>query len=354
GQAQGEQIASLEEKLGRIESDRHRLSLTLPNLPHQTVPVGKSAAENVEIRRYGTAKKLDFTPQPHWDLGVDLGIIDLERGTKIARSHFSVLVGAGASLERALIDFMLDLHTSEHGYTEVSPPFLANTNALLGAGNLPKFEEDLFKVAGDWNLYLIPTAEVPLCNMHRDEILDGRKLPIRYVAYTPCFRSEAGSYGTDVRGLIRQHQFDKVELVAYSIPEQSYDIHEELTKHAEEVLKRLELPFRTVALCTGDMGFASAKTYDIEVWLPSHNTYREISSCSNTEAFQARRANIRFKREGRKSKSEFVHTLNGSGVAVGRALVAILENYQQGDGSVIIPEVLRPYMRGQEVIEPRP
>ena len=354
GQAQGEQIASLEEKLGRIESDRHRLSLTLPNLPHQTVPVGKSAAENVEIRRYGTAKKLDFTPQPHWDLGVDLGIIDLERGTKIARSRFSVLVGAGARLERALIDFMLDLHTSEHGYTEVSPPFLANTNALLGTGNLPKFEEDLFKVAGDWNLYLIPTAEVPLCNMHRDEILDGKKLPIRYVAYTPCFRSEAGSYGTDVRGLIRQHQFDKVELVAYSIPEQSYDIHEELTKHAEEVLKRLELPFRTVALCTGDMGFASAKTYDIEVWLPSHNTYREISSCSNTEAFQARRANIRFKREGRKSKSDFVHTLNGSGVAVGRALVAILENYQQGDGSVIIPEVLRPYMRGQEVIEPRP
>ena len=250
GQAQGEQIASLEEKLGRIESDRHRLSLTLPNLPHQTVPVGKSAAENVEIRRYGTAKKLDFTPQPHWDLGVDLGIIDLERGTKIARSRFSVLVGAGARLERALIDFMLDLHTSEHGYTEVSPPFLANTNALLGAGNLPKFEEDLFKVAGDWNLYLIPTAEVPLCNMHRDEILDGRKLPIRYVAYTPCFRSEAGSYGTDVRGLIRQHQFDKVELVAYSIPEQSYDIHEELTKHAEEVLKRLELPFRTCLLYT--------------------------------------------------------------------------------------------------------
>ena len=218
GQAQGERIASLEEKLGRIESDRHRLSLTLPNLPHQTVPVGKSAAENVEIRRYGTAKKLDFTPQPHWDLGVDLGIIDLERGTKIARSRFSVLVGAGARLERALIDFMLDLHTSEHGYTEVSPPFLANTNALLGAGNLPKIEEDLFKVAGDWNLYLIPTAEVPLCNMHRDEILDGRKLPIRYVAYTPCFRSEAGSYGTDVRGLIRQHHFDKVELVAYSIP----------------------------------------------------------------------------------------------------------------------------------------
>ena len=354
GQAQGEQIASLEEKLGRIEVDRHRLSLSLPNLPHQTVPVGKTAAENVEIRRHGTAQKTNFTPQPHWDLGVGLGIIDLERGAKIARSRFSVLIGVGARLERALIDFMLDLHTSEHGYTEVSPPFLANTNALTGTGNLPKFEEDLFKVAGDWNLYLIPTAEVPLCNMHRDEILDEAKLPIRYVAYTPCFRSEAGSYGTDVRGLIRQHQFDKVELVSYSTPEHSYDIHEELTKQAEEVLKRLELPFRTVALCTGDMGFAAAKTYDIEVWLPSHNTYREISSCSNTEAFQARRANIRFKRDGRKSKPEFVHTLNGSGVAVGRALVAILENYQQSDGSVIIPEALRPYMRGLEVIEPRP
>ena len=248
---------------------------------------------------------------------------------------------------------MLDLHTSEHGYTEIEPPFLANADALTGTGNLPKFEEDLFKVTGDWDLYLIPTAEVPLCNLHRDEILDGATLPIRYVAYTPCFRSEAGSYGKDVRGLIRQHQFDKVELVAYATPEQSYDIHAELTGHAEEVLKRLGLPFRTVVLCTGDMGFASAKTYDIEVWLPSQQTYREISSCSNTEAFQARRANIRFRRGGHKGKPELVHTLNGSGVAVGRALIAVLENGQQSDGSIVIPEVLRPYMRGQEIIEPR-
>ena len=354
GQVHGEQIKAQEEKLERVEQERCRLSLTLPNLPHDSVPVGRTEAENTEVRRHGEPPALDFTPQAHWDLGPALGIIDFERGARIARSRFSVLVGAGARLERALIDFMLDLHTSEHGYTEIGPPFLANADALRGTGNLPKFEKDLFKVTGDWDLYLIPTGEVPLCNMHREEILDGATLPIRYVAYTPCFRSEAGSYGKDVRGLIRQHQFDKVELVAYATPEQSYDVHEALTGHAEEVLKRLGLPFRTMVLCTGDMGFASAKTYDLEVWLPSQNMYREVSSCSNTEAFQARRANIRFRGDGTKSKPEFVHTLNGSGVAVGRALIAILENYQQSDGSVVIPEVLRQYMRGQEVIEPRP
>ena len=353
GQVHGEQITAQEEKLERVERERHKLSLVLPNLPHHSVPIGRTEADNTEVRRHGELPTFDFTPQAHWDLGPALGILDFERGAKIARSRFTVLVGAGARLERALINFMLDLHTAEHGYTEIEPPFLANSDALTGTGNLPKFEEDLFKVTGDWDLYLIPTAEVPLCNLHRDEILDGATLPIRYAAYTPCFRSEAGSYGKDVRGLIRQHQFDKVELVAYATPEQSYDIHEELTGHAEEVLKRLGLPFRTVVLCTSDMGFASAKTYDIEVWLPSQNMYREISSCSNTEAFQARRANIRFRRDGHKGKPELVHTLNGSGVAVGRALIAILENGQQRDGSVVIPEVLRPYMRGQEVIEPR-
>ena len=353
GQVHGEQIDAQEQKLERVEGERHKLLLTLPNLPHDSVPVGRREVDNTEVRRHGTPPTFDFTPQAHWDLGPALGILDFERGAKIARSRFTVLVGAGARLERALINFMLDLHTSEHGYTEIEPPFLANADALTGTGNLPKFEEDLFKVTGDWDLYLIPTAEVPLCNLHRDEILDGATLPIRYVAYTPCFRSEAGSYGKDVRGLIRQHQFDKVELVAYATPEQSYDIHAELTGHAEEVLKRLGLPFRTVVLCTGDMGFASAKTYDIEVWLPSQQTYREISSCSNTEAFQARRANIRFRRGGHKGKPELVHTLNGSGVAVGRALIAVLENGQQSDGSIVIPEVLRPYMRGQEIIEPR-
>jgi seryl-tRNA synthetase len=288
-------------------------------------------------------------PQAHWDLGPALGIIDFERGTKIAGARFTVLVGAGARLARALINFMLDLHTKQHGYTEVEPPFLANTATLTGTGNLPKFEADLFKIAGDWDLYLVPTAEVPLTNMHRGEILDGRSLPIRYTAYTPCFRSEAGSYGADVRGLIRQHQFDKVELMAFARPEESYDELERLTGNAEEVLKRLELPYRTVLLCTGDMGFASAKTYDLEVWLPSQQTYREISSCSNTEAFQARRANIKFRPEPG-GRTEFVHTLNGSGLAVGRTLIAILENYQEQDGSVTIPAALRPYMDGLEKI----
>ena len=352
GQEYGAQIRKQEAKLEQVEHERQALMLTLPNLPHESVPVGRTEADNQEVRRHLDPPTFNFEPKAHWDLGPALGILDFDRATKIARSRFAVLVGAGARLERALIDFMLDLHTGVHGYVEIAPPFLANANALTGTGNLPKFEEDLFKVTGDWDLYLIPTGEVPLCNLHAGEILDGRTLPIRYAAYTPCFRSEAGSYGQDVRGLIRQHQFDKVELVAYATPEQSYDVHEELTGHAEEVLKQLGLPFRTAALCTGDIGFASAKTYDLEVWLPGQNTYREISSCSNTEAFQARRANIKFRKEG-KGKPEFVHTLNGSGVAVGRALISILENYQQRDGSVVIPDVLRPYMRGLEVIEPR-
>jgi seryl-tRNA synthetase len=278
-----------------------------------------------------------------------LGILDFERATKMSGSRFAVLLRGGARMARALINFMLDLHTREHGYVEVEPPFMVNAEALRGTGNLPKFEQDLFKIAGEWDLFLIPTAEVPLTNLHRGEILDGRELPRRYTAYTPCFRSEAGSYGADVRGLIRQHQFDKVELVKFTAPEQSYDELEALVANAEEVLKRLALPYRTVLLCTGDIGFASAKTYDIEVWLPSQKTYREISSCSNTEAFQARRANIKFRPQGT-GKAEFVHTLNGSGLAVGRTLIAILENYQQKDGSVVVPDALRPYMGGLEVI----
>ena len=293
--ARAQQIKQLGFQLDSIDHQRTAAVLNLPNLPHASVPVGKSAADNVEVRRVGEPRAFDFTPQPHWDLGPALGIIDFERGTKIAGARFTVLSGAGARLSRALINFMLDIHTREHWYREVEPPFLVNTAALTGTGNLPKFEADLFKIAGDWDLYLVPTAEVPLTNLHRGEILDGRELPIRYTAYTPCFRSEAGSYGQDVRGLIRQHQFDKVELVKFTTPEQSYDELEALTANAEEVLKRLELPYRTMLLCTGDMGFASAKTYDIEVWLPSQKTYREISSCSNTEAFQARRANIKFR-----------------------------------------------------------
>ncbi len=352
GQTHGAVIKEQEAKLEVIEGERDALSLALPNLPHDSVPIGRSERDNIEVRRHGEPPAFDFEPQAHWDLGPALGIIDFERAGKIAGARFAALIGAGARLSRALIDFMLDLHAGEHGYTEVEPPFLASAAALTGTGNLPKFEAELFKVAGDWDLYLIPTAEVPLCNLHRDEVLDGRALPMRYVAYTPCFRSEAGSYGKDVRGLIRQHQFDKVELVAYAAPERSYDVLEELTGHAETVLQRLGLPYRTVTLCTGDMGFAAAKTYDLEVWLPGQGAYREISSCSNTEAFQARRAGIRFRRDG-KGKPALVHTLNGSGVAVGRALIAVLENYQQRDGSVVIPEVLRPYMRGLSVIEPR-
>jgi seryl-tRNA synthetase len=293
-------------------------------------------------------RSFDFGPKPHWELGASLGILDFERATRMSGARFSVLVGAGARLARALINFMLELHTSEHGYQEIEPPFLVNAAALRGTGNLPKFEQDLFRIAGDWDLYLIPTAEVPLTNLHREEILDGRKLPLRYTAYTPCFRSEAGSYGADVRGLIRQHQFDKVELVKITTPEQSHDELEGLTRDAEKVLERLGLPYRRVLLCTGDMGFASAKTYDLEVWLPSQQTYREISSCSNTEAFQARRANIKFRPDGT-GKVQFAHTLNGSGLAVGRTLIAILENGQQADGSVVIPEALRREM-GSEVI----
>jgi seryl-tRNA synthetase len=343
------QIRQLELQLESVEHRRTSAAMVLPNLPHASVPVGKSAEDNVEVRRHGEPRTFDFQPQPHWDLGPALGIIDFERGTKLAGARFTVLSGAGARLSRALINFMLDLHTREHGYREIEPPFLVNSAALTGTGQLPKFEQDLFKIAGDWDLYLVPTAEVPLTNLHRAEILDGRELPIRYTAYTPCFRSEAGSYGQDVRGLIRQHQFDKVELVKLTTPERSYDELESMTANAEEVLQRLELPYRTMLLCSGDMGFAAAKTYDIEVWLPSQKTYREISSCSNTEAFQARRANIKFRAAGT-GKAEFVHALNGSALAVGRTLIAILENYQEKDGSVTIPTALRPHMDGKERI----
>jgi len=345
-----QQIKALGVQLDSIEHQRDTALEQLPNLPHASVPVGKSSADNQEIHRWGEPQTFDFEPKPHWDLGTGLGILDFERATKMSGARFSVLIGAGARLERALISFMLDLHTREHGYIEVQPPVLVNTATLTGTGQLPKFEADLFKIAGEWDLYLIPTAEVPLTNLHRGEILDGRELPIRYTAYTPCFRSEAGSYGQDVRGLIRQHQFDKVELVKLTTAEQSYDELEKLTANAEEVLKRLELPFRRMLLCTGDMGFSSAKTYDLEVWLPSQKAYREISSCSNCEAFQARRANLKF-RPGGSGKTEFMHTLNGSGLAVGRTLIAILENGQQKDGSVVIPPALRPYMDGRERIE---
>jgi seryl-tRNA synthetase len=349
--ARGQAIKQLGVQLDSIEHQRETALLDLPNLPHATVPVGASAAENVEVRRHLEPPAFDFEPLAHWDLGPALGIIDFERATRMSGARFVVLSGAGARLSRALINFMLDLHTREHGYREVEPPFLVNAASLLGTGNLPKFEADLFKIAGDWDLYLVPTAEVPLTNLHRGEILDGRELPLKYTAYTPCFRSEAGSYGQDVRGLIRQHQFDKVELVKLTAPDESFAALEALTLDAEDVLKRLELPYRTMLLCTGDMGFASAKTYDIEVWLPSQKAYREISSCSNTESFQARRANIRF-RAGGTGRTEFVHTLNGSGLAVGRTLIAILENGQRKDGSVVIPSALRPYMDGREVIEP--
>jgi seryl-tRNA synthetase len=346
-----QQIKQLGFQVDTVEHQRSEALLKLPNLPHASVPIGASAADNKEVRRVGEPRRFDFDPKPHWDLGAALGILDFERATRIAGARFSVLSGAGARLSRALINFMLDLHTREHKYREVEPPFMVNSASLVGTGNLPKFEADLFKIAGDWDLYLVPTAEVPLTNLHRGEILDGRDLPIRYTAYTPCFRSEAGSYGLDVRGLIRQHQFDKVELVKLTTPETSHDELESLTANAEEVLKRLELPYRTMMLSTGDLGFASAKTYDIEVWLPSQQTFREISSCSNTEAFQARRANLKYRVAGT-GKAEFLHTLNGSGLAVGRTLVAILENGQQQDGSVTIPRALQPYMDGATTIAP--
>jgi seryl-tRNA synthetase len=349
--ARAQEIRQLEIQLDQVERQRGALLMTLPNLPHASVPIGSGAEGNPEVKRHGEPRAFDFDPRPHWEVGQALGILDFERAARMSGSRFSVLTGAGARLSRALINFMLELHTREHGYTEVEPPFLVSAEALRGTGNLPKFEQDLFKIAGDWDLFLIPTAEVPLTNLHRTEIIDGRRLPLLYTAYTPCFRSEAGSYGADVRGLIRQHQFDKVELVKLTTPEQSYDALESLTRDAETVLERLELPYRRVLLCTGDMGFASAKTYDVEVWLPSQNTYREISSCSNTEAFQARRANIKFRREGTGARAEHVHTLNGSGLAVGRTMIAIIENYQQKDGTVVIPEVLRPFMGGLEIIE---
>jgi seryl-tRNA synthetase len=348
--AKGDEIKALDAELEAIETKRTDILLRVPNLPHASVPVGRSAEDNVVVRTHGTPPTLDFTPKPHWDLGAALGILDFERAARMSGARFAVLLGAGARLSRALIQFMLDMHTREHGYTEVEPPFLVSSTALTGTGNLPKFEQDLFKIAGEWDLFLIPTAEVPLTNLHREETLDGEALPLKYTAYTPCFRSEAGSYGADVRGLIRQHQFDKVELVKFTRPEQSFDELESLTANAEKILQALGLVYRTVLLCTGDMGFASAKTYDIEVWLPSQNTYREISSCSNCEAFQARRAEIRVKIEGQK-KPAYAHTLNGSGLAVGRTLIAILENYQQADGSVVVPEALRPYMGGLTRIE---
>jgi len=343
----GNRISALDEQVKLLDEQFRELLASIPNLPHESVPVGGGPEDNVEVRRCGEPRKFDFEPKAHWDLGPELGILDLERAAKITGARFAVYWGAGARLERALINFMLDVHTREHGYNEVLPPFMVNSASLFGTGQLPKFADDQFKCEKH-DLWLIPTAEVPVTNLYRDETLDAERLPIRLCAYTPCFRSEAGSYGRDVRGIIRQHQFQKVELVKFTRPEQSYDELEKLTADAEDILRRLGLPFRTVVLSTGDMGFSSAKTYDIEVWLPGQNDYKEISSCSNFEAFQARRAGIRFK--GAKGKTEFVHTLNGSGLAVGRTWVAIVENYQQKDGSVIIPEALRPYM-GAERIE---
>ncbi|HEX4826478.1 MAG TPA: serine--tRNA ligase [Candidatus Polarisedimenticolaceae bacterium] len=348
--AVGEKVATLEAEGTKVEEALAELMKRLPNIPHSSVPEGATENDNAVVRTWGTPRKFDFTPQAHWDLGAALGILDFERAAKMTGARFALLTGPGARLERALINFMLDLHTREHGYTEVLPPFIVNAKSLFGTGQLPKFEEDLFKVEPG-NYYLVPTAEVPVTNIHAEEILDADALPIAYCAYTPCFRSEAGSYGKDVRGLIRQHQFDKVELVRFAKPDDSYAALEQLTKDAEVVLQRLDLPHRTVALCGGDLGNASAKTYDIEVWLPSQNVYREISSCSNFEAYQARRANIKFRpKEG--AKAEFVHTLNGSGLAVGRTLVAILENYQEADGSVTVPPKLRPFMDGMERIAP--
>ena len=348
GEEVSEAIRDAEGPLADIESTFERWMLILPNLPHPSLKIGKNETENKEVRRWGDPPRFDFTPKNHWDIGEELGILDFERAAKIAGARFAVYRGAGARLERALINFMLDLHTTENGYQEMLPPALANRTSLVGTGQLPKFEEDLFRLAqGEY--FLIPTAEVPLTNLHRDEMLDRDDLPIKYVAYTPCFRSEAGSYGKDVRGLIRQHQFNKVEMVKFAEPETSYDELESMVRNAEGVLQRLELPYRVVELCTGDIGFASAKTYDLEVWLPGQNAYREISSCSNCEDFQARRANIRYRKE-KKGRPIFVHTLNGSGLAVGRTLVAVLENYQQKDGSVTVPEALRPYMGGLERI----
>lgn len=348
-----ERISDLEKTASDLDTRLREILAGIPNLPHASVPVGHSADDNVEVRRWGTPPKFDFTPKPHWDLGSELGILDLERAVKLTGARFAVYWDMGAKLERALANFMLDLHTREHGYTEVLPPYVVNSESMYGTGQLPKFAADSFRVPhGDKDLWLVPTAEVPVTNLYRDEVLDQARLPISLTAYTPCFRSEAGSHGKDVRGIIRQHQFQKVELVKFAHPEHSYEEHEKLTRNAEEVLQKLGLHYRTMALCTGDMGPSSAKTYDIEVWLPGQQLYREISSCSNFEAYQARRANIRFRPEGKK-KMEFVHTLNGSGLAIGRTWVAIVENYQQADGSVIIPDVLRPYIGADRITAKR-
>jgi seryl-tRNA synthetase len=343
----GDRLKSLEDSLRDAEDRLNALALRIPNIPHPSVPIGADPSANQEVRRWGKPPALAFPPKHHWELGESLGILDFERAARMTGARFAVYSGAGARLERALINFMLDLHTTEHGYQEILPPFLVNRASMTATGQLPKFESDLFRLRDD-DYFLIPTAEVPLTNLHREETLREAMLPLQYAAYTPCFRREAGSYGKDTRGLIRQHQFNKVELVMFSRAESSYDDLERLTAHAEEVLKRLNLHYRVVSLCTGDLGFAAAKTYDLEVWLPAQGTYREISSCSNFEAFQARRAGIRYKKAD--GKSEFVHTLNGSGLAIGRTVVAILENYQQPDGSVAIPEALRPFMGGLERI----
>jgi seryl-tRNA synthetase len=347
-----EQVEELGKAAEEYESRLQQILVGIPNIPHASVPVGKSADDNVEIRRWGTPPKFDFAPRPHWEIGEQLGVLDLERAAKISGARFAVYWDLGARLERALANFMLDLHTREHGYTEVLPPYMVNSDSMYGTGNLPKFAADLFRVPhGDKDLWLIPTAEVPVTNLYRNEVLEAGHLPVSLTAYTPCFRSEAGSYGKDVRGIIRQHQFQKVEMVKFARPEDSYEQLEKLTHDAEEVLQKLGLHYRVVVLSTGDMSFTAAKTYDIEVWLPGQELFREISSCSNFESFQARRANIRYRPEG-KNKTEFVHTLNGSGLAVGRTWVAIVENYQQADGSVLIPEALRKYM-GTDRLTPR-
>jgi len=346
-----QELKGLDSIIEEKEKTLQDFLLVVPNLPHASVPVGKDSSDNAEVRRWGEIPKFDFEPKPHWDIGEELKILDFKSGAKITGARFTLYLDLGAKLERALINFMLDLHTREHGYREVLPPFMVNRTTMTGTGQLPKFEEELFKVEGT-DYFLIPTAEVPVTNIHQDDVLEEKVLPLYYTAYTPCFRKEAGSYGKDTRGLIRQHQFNKVELVKFTKPETSYDELERLLSDAEEVLKRLKLPYRVVNLCSGDLGFSASKTYDIEVWLPGQNTFKEISSCSNFEDFQARRAKIRYRIAG-KNKTEFVHTLNGSGLAVGRTLVAILENYQQADGSVIIPEILRPYMNGVERIVKR-
>lgn len=347
-----EKIPGLEEQVNTADTTLRGLLDVIPNLPHESVPVGRDERDNKEVKRWGEAPKFDFQPKPHWELGEQLGVLDLERAAKLTGARFALYWDLGAKLERALMNFMLDLHTNEHGYTEVLPPYLVNSDSMHGTGQLPKFAEDLFRVPqGERDLWLIPTAEVPVTNIYRDETLDAARLPVSLTAFTPCWRSEAGSYGKDVRGIIRQHQFQKVELVKFTRPEQSYEEHEKLTRNAEEVLERLGLHYRRMLLCSGDMGFSSAKTYDLEVWLPGQGLFREISSCSNFESFQARRANIRYRPEGKKG-SEFVHTLNGSGLAIGRTWVAIVENYQQADGSVIIPEALRRYV-GADRITPK-